>query len=363
MHFFTTTTLGLLFVAVVAVAFPAERELSAHPRKCTEENVIKRKEWSSMSAKERKAYIRAVQCLMTKPSRYDPGVVPASTSYYSDFAAAHANLSLSIHISGIFLSWHRHFVWLMEEALHNECDYPAGLGIPYWNWPDYTRLPLEYSALFDGSETSLGSNGIPLQGRQPAVLSEAEVPRFQGDLAPGTVLPLGSGGGCVFGGPFALSTVHFGTFVGQLPDDWTQPRPQCLKRDLNDWFLRMFNHGARVDAMMSARDIEQFQWRLEPIHAAGHRAVGGQMTNFFISPSDPVFYLHHGQIDRLWTLWQAENESRRYQYNGTSTIYNPVGVTPEVDNDTVITFVPVGEDVTLREVANPMSGRYCYVYV
>ncbi|KAL4950120.1 hypothetical protein BDW69DRAFT_172835 [Aspergillus filifer] len=47
---------------------------------------------------------------MNKRSIYGAGVVPASTSYFTDFAAAQANVSLSIHQSGTFLSWHREFV-------------------------------------------------------------------------------------------------------------------------------------------------------------------------------------------------------------------------------------------------------------
>jgi tyrosinase len=32
-------------------------------------------------------------------------------------------MTLSVHFSGIFLAWHRNFVWLWEQALRNECNY------------------------------------------------------------------------------------------------------------------------------------------------------------------------------------------------------------------------------------------------
>ena len=69
-------------------------------------------------------------------------------------------------------------------------------------------------------------------------------------------------------------------------------------------------------------------------------------------------------MDRQWSIWQAADEgARRFSYNGTSTVLNPVGVTPEVSNSTVITFGVLGDDMTLEEAAYTNKGRYCYRYV
>ena len=29
--------------------------------------------------------------------------------------------------------------------------------------------------------------------------------------------------------------------------------------------------------------------------------------DLFTSPGDPAFFLHHGQVDRLWTLWYVSS--------------------------------------------------------
>jgi tyrosinase len=55
------------------------------------------------------------------------------------------------------------------------------------------------------------------------------------------------------------------------------------------------------------------------IHGGGHYTIsfvsfpfclalltglsGDPGGDFYVSPGDPAFYLHHGQIDRLWTIW------------------------------------------------------------
>jgi hypothetical protein len=38
-------------------------------------------------------------------------------------------------------------------------------------------------------------------------------------------------------------------------------------------------------------------------HANVHDAFGGDMSNLQYSPRDPIFYAHHGNIDRLWSSW------------------------------------------------------------
>lgn len=34
------------------------------------------------------------------------------------------------------------------------------------------------------------------------------------------------------------------------------------------------------------------------------------MTNLFSSTNDPLFWLHHCQLDRLWAHWQGTNSTR-----------------------------------------------------
>jgi tyrosinase len=55
-----------------------------------------------------------------------------------------------------------------------------------------------------------------------------------------------------------------------------------------------------------------FRNRLEGvIHNPGHMWVGGSMMAMS-SPNDPVFWLHHCNIDRLWAEWQREHPDQQY---------------------------------------------------
>jgi tyrosinase len=54
----------------------------------------------------------------------------------------------------------------------------------------------------------------------------------------------------------------------------------------------------------------RFQSRLEFVHNDVHNAVGGDMATAR-SPADPLFFLHHANLDRLFAQWQANHPRTR----------------------------------------------------
>jgi tyrosinase len=90
---------------------------------CSWQNIRIRREWGSLSKKERKDYITAVQCLQSKPAKTPAEVAPGAKSRFDDWVATHINQTQTIHYTGNFLAWHRYYTWLYEEALRNECGY------------------------------------------------------------------------------------------------------------------------------------------------------------------------------------------------------------------------------------------------
>ena len=47
-------------------------------------------------------------------------------------------------------------------------------------------------------------------------------------------------------------------------------------------------------------------------HNAGHNWVGGDMADVDNSPIDPLFYLHHCNIDRLWAIWEQNHPDAKH---------------------------------------------------
>jgi tyrosinase len=66
---------------------------------------------------------------------------------------------------------------------------------------------------------------------------------------------------------------------------------------------------AQVNTLLNAPNLSytQFTSLLDNVfHDTVHGWVGGTMNSIMISPADPLFWLHHAQVDRLWSIWQAK---------------------------------------------------------
>ena len=100
--------------------------------------------------------------------------------------------------------------------------------------------------------------------------------------------------------------------------DWVTDRsaiPPALTDpgDLSDWGITRgaaFNGSAlataaQLNALLAGAAFPAFQSTLEasPFHNLLHGLVGGTMRTS-ASPADPLFWLHHAFIDKIWADWQ-----------------------------------------------------------
>lgn len=142
------------------------------------------------------------------------------------------------------------------------------------------------------------------------------------EVAPGT------GGGCVYSGPFANHTVNLGpvAFEPRVGDTGLDYNPRCLSRDIAPSWSNNTKPTDDMRTISSCSDLECLGNALESIygvHSAAHFSIGGIAKDAFSSSGDPVFYLLHAQADRLWTIWQNLNaQNRTRQVYGTNTAFN-----------------------------------------
>ena len=57
--------------------------------------------------------------------------------------------------------------------------------------------------------------------------------------------------------------------------------------------------------VLAQADFGSFTGSLEGIHNMVHVWVGGGMSFIPTAPADPIFWMHHCNIDRLWATWQT----------------------------------------------------------
>jgi len=329
---------------------------------CTKANLKVRREWGDISAAEKKAYIAAMLCIMKKPSKLDPTKFPGAKTRYDDFVVVHMNQTLSIHNTGSFLSWHRYYTWTFERVLQQECGYNGTQ--PYWDWGRWAQDP-EKSPIFDGSDTSLSGNGEKTQHKASGIV------------------PAGNGGGCVKTGPFKDMVVRLGP-VSPLVDpappknprsDGYGDNPRCLRRDISNQLSSKYSRTEDIVSLITtSNDIGTFQTVMQGVggfgvgatgmgvHGAGHFTIAGDPGgDFYTSPNDPAFWVHHGMIDRTWTIWQSQNLASRMQVIAGGTSMMGSGRQQSLD-DLVDLGVLADKVYKIRDLVSVVDGPFCYVY-
>lgn len=79
-----------------------------------------------MSAEAQKEFISALRCLKSKPGKTDQGEFPGARSRWDDIVVGHLLNVMSVHRSPWLGVWHRHYLWVLERALREECGYTGG---------------------------------------------------------------------------------------------------------------------------------------------------------------------------------------------------------------------------------------------
>ncbi|KAK3319501.1 tyrosinase-like protein [Cercophora scortea] len=341
---------------------------------CTIGNLVFRREYGSLSKTERLAYVNAVKCLQSLPPRTPASVAPGAKSRFDDFTVTHIQQTLSIHYSGIFQPWHRWFVYQYEKALRDECGYMGYQ--PYWDWPKYAAAPQD-SPIFNGDAYSLGGNGEYIPHNGPVIEPPA-------GIGGGMIqLPAGVGGGYVTTGPFVNMTVNLGP-VGGTADTLPGPlgglgwNPRKMKRDLGGAMNTRYANYTTVLNMLSTPNIDKFRLVSEGVpytveigpHGGIHYTMGGDPGgDLFTSPSDPAFWVHHGQMDRVWSIWQALGgfSTKRYTDLGSGNYAHITWANEPASDYTklsdVIDMGYAAESTTIANVMSTTSGDFCYFYL
>ncbi|KAJ7669374.1 tyrosinase [Mycena polygramma] len=303
--------------------------------------VTKRQEWRDLTNDQKSGYIDAVKCLQGLPAT---GTIQAARTRFDDFQAVHINLTDEIHLVGQFLPWHRRFLNVFEETLRDECGFSGGLprDVEAFN-------SIDKSPVFDPIH-GFGGNGIYIPGYAGPFNNLTKLAGW----VPGT------GGGCVTTGPFVSYNLSLGP--------GTIPRNHCLTRDFNDAYAWALSF-AQVANTTKQPTFENFRIELEgqpitptmKLHDGGHFAVGAEMLNTYSSPGDPVFYLHHANLDRIWWDWQQLDLPRRlFDVSGRSSVDPPfVNITLSFELK-MLNLAPL---VPIRDIMDPRSEPLCYIYV
>ena len=151
---------------------------------------------------------------------------------------------------------------------------------------------------------------------------------------------------CIAEGPFAKYQLTVGPAYSNTL--------HCISRRVSDSLSRTTSQED-VDECLAIGNWPSALSCIEGgLHSGGHNGVGGVMADGVASPGDPLFFLHHAYVDRVWAMWQQRWGS---EVKG-GTFVEGRGVT----GNTWLDMSEVVKGATVAEVAKVGEGRTCYVY-
>jgi tyrosinase len=142
--------------------------------------------------------------------------------------------------------------------------------------------------------------------------------------------------------------------------------PRCLRRDITNYLGTRYGKPADIASSITnfqrVLPFQNFMQGGSGVHGVGHFTVSGDPGgDFYISPNEPSFWLHHGMIDRIWTIWQSQDyETRRLAMEGGTSM---MGGGRAQSLDDLVDLGVVGKGVfKIRDLLSTVDGPFCYMY-
>lgn len=249
-----------------------------------------RKNATSLSEQEKEAFVEGLLALK-RQGRYDEYVHMHHATMIPSvwpFEPRDPNYRTGMHRGPSFLPWHREFLLQVEMDLRT---IDSSISIPYWDWAADAAMP-DPSASPIWDENVLGGNGIESDDWRVA------------------------------SGPFAFSKGnwpipkgHDGPALRRQFGVWTPtlPTTQDLTLAMSEIFYDTPNFNSspftigfrnRLEGWVTQRGDSRVRTAGSQLHNRVHVWVGGSMLPM-TSPNDPVFFLHHCFVDKVWADWQS----------------------------------------------------------
>ncbi|MCQ9376300.1 tyrosinase family protein [Methyloversatilis sp. XJ19-13] len=214
----------------------------------------------------------------------DPKGWLANAEPHNAFCAAPGTSGVSqIHFCYWFLPWHRAYLAMTERKIR-EIASDSTLAFPYWNWSANRRIPIRFSD--PNSPLSKAVRFTPDRDLEP---DEVDYIDSDPDLRKLGVAALAAKKFLAIptADPIQLARELRNSFGGL-------PRPNLAGRYGNSR-LEGTPHGP-VHVYVGGID-----------DATG---AAGDMTDFGTAGRDPIFFAHHGNLDRIWEKWRSNPANR-----------------------------------------------------
>jgi len=263
---------GAIAIAGVA-SLQGAAPVGAQPAAATRRDIVSFAQKASRLAKF-EAAVKEMKA-RSRTNANDPKGWLVHAKAHADFCSLPNTAANQIHFCWWFLPWHRAYITVTERKIREISGDPT-FAYPYWNWTSDRRIPQAYR-----SAGSPLADAVRFTPNRP--VDDGEVDFFPNNP---TLKQLGVAALAV--------TAYEATTPGRINRTLggiARPNPA---NSFGNNRLEGTPHG--------------------PIHnyAGGFRTQdeGGDMTDFETAARDPIFFAHHGNLDRLWEIWRKDPARR-----------------------------------------------------
>ncbi|MER7849635.1 tyrosinase family protein [Kitasatospora sp. NPDC096077] len=240
------------------------------------------------------------------------------------------------HRSPSFLPWHRWFLLRVEGQMRSVLG-KSGFALPYWDWQTDADAGVPERAAVWG-DTYMGHAGIPVNSGPF---------RAQNNPRPFWVIVEADGLG-------AWDSVRRGLERQFYQSANSLPNSTNVKEVLSSY--------PTYDSVGFDVNSAGFRNRLEGFLPAGQSSMHNRVHDWIgrdmipiSSPNDPVFFLHHCNVDRIWESWMSKNGRSYLPGMDAPPVYSGIRI------DDVLPFdgYPVDDPPTPRRALD-MTSLYSY---
>jgi tyrosinase len=222
--------------------------------------------------------------------------------------------NLCPHSNWYFLPWHRAYLVTYERIIR-QLTHNDDFALPYWDWTTSATMPQVFlrPTTPDGKKNWLfvDDHGFGQRWRRTWPDGDPMPARFVGPTVFQEILN-------------SLDYEDFGT-----------SRPQNQDSLDPSWVL----------------DSSGLQGTLEALpHNNVHNLIGGWMPSA-LSPRDPIFFMHHCNIDRIWAMWNAAGNA-----NSTDPLWTGMAFTNNFINPDRSPYSPQVSDLVSPEALGYTYG-------
>jgi hypothetical protein len=212
--------------------------------------IVRRKGISTLTQSELSILKQAFAALRSLPAS-DKRAWILQADVHALYCDQCSNNAVQIHGSWNFFPWHRAYLYYFERILGSLVGDLHGFRLPYWDWEDIRTLPSPYTTPATSANSLWDSN------RRTGLATGASLPPNDGTKARVAILN---------------AITDFATFGGTAADAGA-----CENNPHNTVHV----------------DVGVFQ------------SPYLDMGNLGFAARDPIFFAHHGNIDKLWSRWNG----------------------------------------------------------